>query len=390
MNSVTVIIPTREHPETLLATLRTVIQQDYDRLEIIVSDNFSNDSTEDVVRSFTDRRVKYINTGKRLSMSENWDFALSHATGDWISVLGDDDGFLPNCVSRTMELASAACVDAVRSTLCTYKWPNADPDGRSSLAVPISCGYERRSSRTWVKRVLQGLDLYKALPMLYVGGFVRSSVLERIRKEGRFFRSCIPDVYSAIAIANATDSYLYSFEPLAIGGTSPKSNGASHGRKDTSPGSPIQKFLSEGNLPFHPLVPMDVDGGYPKSIEAITFESMNQVKAVIPNAITISSEEQLVVILEHARRRGVNLDEWAKRFAEVNGINLDTVCLKSNYAWELVLQFRATMKRKLITSANESDVSDVYQASVVADRIMASRTGMTKLLSRWCNTFFRS
>jgi glycosyltransferase involved in cell wall biosynthesis len=98
MNSVTVIIPTREHPETLLATLRTVIQQDYDRLEIIVSDNFSNDSTEDVVRSFTDRRVKYINTGKRLSMSENWDFALSHATGDWISVLGDDDGTSQCCV----------------------------------------------------------------------------------------------------------------------------------------------------------------------------------------------------------------------------------------------------------------------------------------------------
>ena len=48
----TVVIPTRERAEVLQHCLKTVVAQDYDNLEILVSDNFSCDDTEDVVRSF--------------------------------------------------------------------------------------------------------------------------------------------------------------------------------------------------------------------------------------------------------------------------------------------------------------------------------------------------
>ena len=47
----TVIIPTRERCEVLWACLKTVTAQEYENLEIIVSDNVSADATVDVVRS---------------------------------------------------------------------------------------------------------------------------------------------------------------------------------------------------------------------------------------------------------------------------------------------------------------------------------------------------
>ena len=88
---ITVIIPTRERCDVLEKSLQTVTTQDYDNLQIIVSDNFSNDGTEDIVRSTHDSRVKYVNTGKRLSMSHNWEFALSHVTEGWVTIIGDDE-----------------------------------------------------------------------------------------------------------------------------------------------------------------------------------------------------------------------------------------------------------------------------------------------------------
>ena len=84
----TVIIPTLRRPTTLYWTLKTVVEQDYDNLDIIVSDNFSNDETADVVASFADKRIRYINPGRKLSMSHHWEFALEHVESGYVTVLG--------------------------------------------------------------------------------------------------------------------------------------------------------------------------------------------------------------------------------------------------------------------------------------------------------------
>ena len=94
-----VIIPTRERADVLLHCLRTVVMQDYEDLTIIVSDNFSQDNTRQVVDSFHDPRIKYVNTGKRVRMSHNFEFALSHVKDGWVTILGDDDGLLPDALT---------------------------------------------------------------------------------------------------------------------------------------------------------------------------------------------------------------------------------------------------------------------------------------------------
>jgi len=74
----TVIIPTRERAATLRHCLATVTAQDFASLEILVSDNCSSDETAAVVAANGDPRIRYLNTGRRLSMSHNWEFALGY------------------------------------------------------------------------------------------------------------------------------------------------------------------------------------------------------------------------------------------------------------------------------------------------------------------------
>jgi hypothetical protein len=114
--------------------------------------------------------------------------------------------------------------------------------------------------------------------MLYNGGWVETSLLDRLKLEhGRIYRSCIPDVYSAVAIARAIDSYVFVREPLAINGASRHSTGAAQfGRKQPGGAAPDEVFRSEGNLPFHSAVPLADDGSYPLSLQVIVYESYLQ------------------------------------------------------------------------------------------------------------------
>lgn len=55
----TVVIPTRERCDTLEHAFHTCVIQDYDDLEIIVGDNFSQDRTRKVVESYKNRDCEH-------------------------------------------------------------------------------------------------------------------------------------------------------------------------------------------------------------------------------------------------------------------------------------------------------------------------------------------
>ena len=137
MDKFNLIIPTRERSDTLIHTLTAVVNSDYDNLNIFISDNASSDETRDVVNSFTDKRIVYLNTGKRLSMSGNYEFALSHITDGWVSYLGDDDGLMPNAISNLVNLANEANVDAVSSNYSRFHWGDAAKDISGKLFFAI-------------------------------------------------------------------------------------------------------------------------------------------------------------------------------------------------------------------------------------------------------------
>ena len=103
----TIVVPTRDRADTLEHTLRTCIAQDYDDLEILVSDNASTDNTRDVVASSSDRRIRYINTGRRLSMTSSFEFAYSHVKPGYVISIGDDDGFPEGAIRAAARIANS-------------------------------------------------------------------------------------------------------------------------------------------------------------------------------------------------------------------------------------------------------------------------------------------
>lgn len=249
----TIIVPTRERADILVHTLRTCTTQNYDRLSILVSDNYSQDETRAVVDSLRDPRITYINPGKRLSMAHHYEFALSHVKEGYATILGDDDGFLPDAVETSNQLLNETGLEAINMNYFHdfYFWPNHPVKRQANmLKVSFEKGYEILETKNEIKKALNCEIDYLRLPMIY-SSFVSVNAVNKLKSiTNQFFRSQCPDVYSGIALTHVLDKYVKSNKRLRLAGISAKSTGTS-GLFNHGNAAPMAQFNSEGNIPFH-------------------------------------------------------------------------------------------------------------------------------------------
>jgi len=113
---VSVCIPTFNRAGMLRECIDSVLQQTLTDYEIIVSDNASEDSTESVVKSFKDKRIRYYRNDRNLGIRNNWERCLELATGEFITIFPDDDIMMPNnLVKKADYLAANPSVGLVHS-----------------------------------------------------------------------------------------------------------------------------------------------------------------------------------------------------------------------------------------------------------------------------------
>ncbi len=256
----TVIVPTRERADTLRHTLRTLVSQDFRDCEFLVSDNFSQDETRSEVESFTDPRIRYVNTGKRLSMSQNWEFALEQSRGDYITYIGDDDGFIPGALAAAMQVLHETQYEAIVWEKAEYCWPDYIADAmRNWLSVRVAnFRFHMADGNAERQRVLDFRSGYTRLPCLY-NGIVNKRFLTDLQQKsanGVFFNAVSPDAFSALAISAVVGSYLVSNFPFSVNGASRHSNGTSFMRRGTDgkDDNPTTKFYSENQLTYDPRI----------------------------------------------------------------------------------------------------------------------------------------
>jgi glycosyltransferase involved in cell wall biosynthesis len=380
----TVIIPTRERDDVLGACLKTVTAQDYDNLEIIVSDNVSGDETREIVQATRDSRIRYINPGRRLSMSHHWEFALSHASGGWYTIIGDDDGLLPNSISRAAQIASDTGVQAIKSDPCMYSWPSITGKAHGTLRVPLGSKISVRASKKWLSRLMKGYATYFELPMLYHGGYIHSDVISKVKKiTGCFYRSCQPDIYSSVAVASIAERYVFVSEPLGIGGLSARSNGAAflYGQPGVSGGlSEKEKFLSEDNIPFHRDIPSDAEGLPLFKNEVLVYESYLQSAPLRGTYSSAMHTAQLLLIIGTAGELGPSGVLWARKFASLHGIDYEAVRKKSRFFRFKI--FPGTIPSRVRRGINTTElgsaslpIRDVFEASIAAAALRESVPG---------------
>lgn len=116
---ISVYIPTYNRCDLLIErALKSVLEQSYKNLEIIISDDGSNDATFEKIVAINDPRIKYICSSRKDYRYPNigiyhWfcgpvvasNNALKNVTGDWIARIDDDDVWTPDHLEVLLKFA---------------------------------------------------------------------------------------------------------------------------------------------------------------------------------------------------------------------------------------------------------------------------------------------
>ena len=87
------IIPTRDRPDFIQQSIPAILAQDFADLEIVIHDNPSpgkqGRDCRDIVDRLNDNRIRYYLAPRPLNICDNWEYAVRHARGQYVTVAFD-------------------------------------------------------------------------------------------------------------------------------------------------------------------------------------------------------------------------------------------------------------------------------------------------------------
>jgi glycosyltransferase involved in cell wall biosynthesis len=327
----TVIIPQKDRAEYLIHTLRTCIIQDYPKLEIIVSDDCSEDNSVEVVSELMkkDSRIKLFAHDHHLGMRDNFEFALNQVRPGYVMALGGDDGLVPGCIWRMFEILSSTKRELLTWTPAGFTYPDYE-GGKNIFYVKRKKNYGVKflKSEIFLNKLAQTF-LYQIdeCPMLFMKGVASTTLIDRVKsrtKDHSFYCCPTPDGFSGVVLAGEVEDYAFTYEPLSIGGSSNKSQGRNYIRTDKKSREEAQQFFNDNisrtmhaelaSQQYSPLATlMTADylltaqdlPGWPGKFASISFEALIRAsfkfieKNPIENAVLI---RELNILKEIAKR----------------------------------------------------------------------------------------
>lgn len=250
-----ILVPTRNRARLLRLALRSALELRGDDYEVVVSDNCSADETRDVVTELGDTRVRYVRTPRPMNVSENLEFVLEHAQGDFVIYLCDDDALVAGTLELARETLAATSARLLAWPHCLYYYADwHDLRHRNALvAQPYSAQVvELRAHDTLAAayRDLAPLHLPTCTNML-----CERALIQRARaRVPRLFPLISADIFAGVLVLAEAGSYSWADIPLTIFGRWPESIGSSlFAGRGTAGSGYVREFPEEAALRHVPL-----------------------------------------------------------------------------------------------------------------------------------------
>lgn len=109
MNSeplVSILVPTYNQCKVIDQTIKSILNQTYKNIEIIISDDCSSDSTKEIIlkAAYNNPLIKIYLQEINLGITKNYNFAAAKATGKYIAIFAGDDVMFPEKIAKQVKL----------------------------------------------------------------------------------------------------------------------------------------------------------------------------------------------------------------------------------------------------------------------------------------------
>jgi glycosyltransferase involved in cell wall biosynthesis len=178
----TIGIPVYNGENYLAETLDLILSQTFTDFEVIISDNASTDSTEEICRAYAarDSRIRYDRLEQNVGASRNFNRLVDMARGEYFKWAAHDDRFTPDFFER--------CVDVLDHNpdviLCFSRAQTIDEHGRP---LELFDSKQQLGSPRAPERFFECVNVPHAQTAVF--GVVRTAMLQQTRLIGAFSSS---------------------------------------------------------------------------------------------------------------------------------------------------------------------------------------------------------
>lgn len=264
-----IVIATKNRVPYAISAIDSILAIDSPALELVIQDNSDTlDLSRHVEQRAFDPRLKYRYTPPPLSSIGNFNLALELATGEYVCLIGDDDGVNPE-VLEAAAWAKSQRIDSLGGN-CKVHYLWGGTGAPSTMFTKVSgevltiSEFSGKIVMVDIEKELQKLVrnggvyyLDFQLPKLY-HGLVRRACLEEIRRRtGEYLGGLSPDIYAALSIACIAKRVAVTDYPLTIPGACGSSTSVTEGaiRTHSKKLEDAPHFRSRGNYRWSEIVP---------------------------------------------------------------------------------------------------------------------------------------
>lgn len=105
MEKISVIIPTYNRVDKIERSVRSVLEQTYQNIEVLVIDDASTDKTKEAIESIEDERIRYICLEENGGASVARNAGVTFADTEWIAFHDSDDAWRKDKLEKQMAYA---------------------------------------------------------------------------------------------------------------------------------------------------------------------------------------------------------------------------------------------------------------------------------------------
>ncbi len=113
MNKVSVIIPTFNRANTIIDSVKSVLTQTYQNIEVIIVDDGSIDNTINLLKNMNCNKITILQNDQNMGACFSRNRGIKYATGDYIAFQDSDDIWLPNKVEECLQYLKSTNSDFV-------------------------------------------------------------------------------------------------------------------------------------------------------------------------------------------------------------------------------------------------------------------------------------
>jgi glycosyltransferase involved in cell wall biosynthesis len=136
---VSVIIPTYNRAGLLATAIRSVLDQTFSDFDLVVVDDGSDDSIDEVVKAVNDERVRSIRHEQRRGGAAARNTGIRNTDGEFVAFLDDDDEWYPQKLARQVSLLRCSNSN-VGAVYTGYEVVNRDTRKVCGRKVPMHRG----------------------------------------------------------------------------------------------------------------------------------------------------------------------------------------------------------------------------------------------------------